>query len=164
VAAHRTAWHFLFTIHLRKHGSPSFDVRDEVPLSEEPPRMDYLILRKSDAGAPIIPGATLAGLWPRLSRVTVVELKTIGRPYRTGSLSRLWAYVHFYHAGKHGEVLRESELRAVLIVPNRTPTLLDDVDEMGFGGKIWAAGTGSSLGAVHVVRGRARCGLRTRGR
>lgn len=93
--------------------------------------MDYLILRRAEAGAEIVPGATLADLWPRLSLVTVVELKTIGRPYRAGNLDRLWAYVHLYRAAKHDELPLRSDLRAALIVPNRTPTLLADVDEMG---------------------------------
>jgi hypothetical protein len=93
--------------------------------------MDYLILRKSDAGAAIAPGATLAALWPRLALVTVAELKTTGRPYRTGDLDRLWGYVHTYRADKHGELPLRSDLRAALIVPVRTPSLLDDVDEMG---------------------------------
>jgi hypothetical protein len=93
--------------------------------------MDYLVLRKDSAEAVAAPGATLAGLWPRLSLATVVELKTVGRPYRTNGLDRLWSYVLLYRADEENRALRRSEIRAALIVPNRTPALLADVDAMG---------------------------------
>ena len=55
----RTAWHFYFTIVLRNRRPLWIDVRDEVPLSEERPRVDYLFLRKVQNPAPGDTGQTL---------------------------------------------------------------------------------------------------------
>jgi hypothetical protein len=94
VGTKRTAWHYFFGILLRKRGPRGIEVRDEVSLSDEPPRLDYLILRKTEAFDPADPGETLKGLWPLLPRVSAVELKSIGRTYRSGNLDRLWIYAH----------------------------------------------------------------------
>jgi hypothetical protein len=93
--------------------------------------MDYLVLRKTHPGPLTSPGATLRGLWHRLSLTTVVELKTLGSAYRTDDLDRLWAYVHLLRAGDSDRPPQRSDLRAVLVVPARTPTLIEDVDDMG---------------------------------
>jgi hypothetical protein len=137
----RTAWHFFFAILLRKRGSTGFDVRDEVALSEEAPRMDYLLLQKKDV-ADTDAGQTLRGLWPRLPNVTIAELKSLGRPYRGGELDRLFGYAHLYFADVRSALGRRNQLAAVLFVPARTPSLLADVKEMGLvwrdlGGGYW---------------------------
>ena len=49
MSTHRTAWHFFFVILLRKRGPRWLEVREEVPLSEEPPRLDYLFSASSSA-------------------------------------------------------------------------------------------------------------------
>jgi hypothetical protein len=46
VGAKRVIWHVGCERNLRRRGPRSFEVRSEVPLSEEPPRLDYLLLRK----------------------------------------------------------------------------------------------------------------------
>jgi hypothetical protein len=46
VGAKRVIWHVGFERNLRRRGPPWFEVRSEVPLSEEPPRLDDLLLRK----------------------------------------------------------------------------------------------------------------------
>jgi hypothetical protein len=96
VGAKRVIWHVGFERNLRRRGPPSFEVRSEVPLSEEPPRLDYLLLRKlTPEGEPVDHRAqTLRRLWPLLPRVSVVEYKSPGHPYRSGQLDRLWGYVH----------------------------------------------------------------------
>jgi hypothetical protein len=129
----RTAWHFFFTILLRERGPRWLDVRDEVPLSDERPRVDYLLLRKHPAPEGEDGGATLRGLWPLLARVTIAELKSIGRPYRPGNLDRLWGYVHAYYAAERERIEQRHDLRAALIVPSRTPSLDADVDAMALG-------------------------------
>jgi hypothetical protein len=45
MGAKRVIWHVGFERNLRRRGPPSFEVRSEVPLSKEPPRLDYLLLR-----------------------------------------------------------------------------------------------------------------------
>jgi hypothetical protein len=150
MSAHRTAWHYFFTILLRKHGPRWIEVRDEVPLSEERPRIDYLLLRKLAELAPDDTGETLHELWPRLPLVTVAELKSIGRPYRTSDLDRLWGYVHLYWAGEQGcrsELKRREDLAGLLFVPARTSALDADAAAMGLvwndlGGGYWEAAGG----------------------
>jgi hypothetical protein len=128
-------------------------VRAEVLLSSEPLRMDYVFLRRMsdtvDDSA-----QTLRGLWPLLPRVSVVEYKSPGRSYRVGNLDRLWGYVHTYYADQRAmprrradgtnllpgmadapDVWKRSDLCAVLVVPSRTPSLLDDVEEHGL---VWS--------------------------
>lgn len=150
VGAKRVIWHVGFERNLRRRGHPSFEVRAEVRLSDEPPRLDYLLLRKLAAGeAPGDGAETLRGLWPMLPRVSVVEYKSPSRPYRPGNLDRLWGYVHAYFAGERElprrradgtpiapgtegapEVLVRGDLCAVLVVPCRTPSLEEDVESM----------------------------------
>ena len=59
MSSKRTAWHFFFCILLRRYGPSIFEVRDEVRLSEEPPRMDYLLLRRTDAALAATAAQTL---------------------------------------------------------------------------------------------------------
>jgi hypothetical protein len=83
MGAKRIIWHVGLGRLLRRRGPRCFEIREEVPLSDEPARVDYLILRK-------LPGSsvgddhaeTLSRLWPLLPLVTVLEYKSPGRPYR----------------------------------------------------------------------------------
>lgn len=147
MSAHRTAWHFFFTILLRQRGSHAFEIRDEVPLSEERPRVDYLLLRKRPDVLEDPPALSLRDLWHRLPLATVAEFKSIGRPYRKRGLERLWGYVHLYLADELCTLERRDELCALLIVPGRTPTLDADAAEMGLvwkdlGDGYWELGGG----------------------
>jgi hypothetical protein len=151
VGAKRVIWHVGFERNLRRRGPPSFEVRSEVPLSEEPPRLDYLLLRKLTVeDEPVDHGAqTLRRLWPLLPRVSVVEYKSPGHPYRSGQLDRLWGYVHTYFANQRAlphhradgslvtpteggpEVRERQDLCAVLVVAARSPSLDADAQAMG---------------------------------
>lgn len=116
--------------------------------------MDYLLLRKIASLPTSDTGETLHGLWPLLSLITIVEFKSIGRPYRRGNLDRLFAYVHLYLANEHTRPPKRSDLCAALIVPSRTPALDGDVTAMGLEWKDLRGGywrlTGG-LFAVYVV-------------
>jgi hypothetical protein len=142
VSVRRTAWHFFFTILLRRRGPRWVEVRDEVPLSEERPRLDYLLLRKLLDPPADDRGQTLRGLWGHLPLVTIAELKSVGRPYRARELDRLWSYVHTYYCDAHNGIEHRKDLGALLLVPARTPTLDVDADEIGLcwsdlGGGYW---------------------------
>ncbi len=130
MGARRVVWHVGFGRVLRRRGSRAFEVREEVPLSEEPPRMDYLLLRKLPA--PADDGAqTLRRLWPLLPQLSIVEYKSPGRSYRTGDLDRLWARLHTFHADEHTRPSQREDLCAVLVVPDRSPSLDADAEDMG---------------------------------
>jgi hypothetical protein len=151
VGAKRVIWHVGFERILRRRGPSSFEVRSEVPLSEQPPRLDYLLLRKlTPEGEPVDHRAqTLRHLWPLLPRVSVVEYKSPGHPYRSGQLDRLWGYVHTYFANQRAlprhradgtpltpaeggpEVREREDLCAVLIIAGRLPSLDADALAMG---------------------------------
>jgi hypothetical protein len=179
VGAKRIIWHVGLERILRRRGPRSFEIRAEVPLSDEPARMDYLLLRRS---MPADPGAdaaeTLRGLWPMLPRVSVVEYKSPGHPYRPGHLDRLWSYTHAYFASQRAlprrratsgslsradgtplepgadggpEVLVREDLCAVLIVPARTPSLDDDVTSMGLSWKSEGPGYWRAVGGLFAL-------------
>lgn len=126
----RTAWHFYLTILLRRRKPDWVDIRDEVPLSEERPRVDYLLLRKK----PEIPsddtGQTLHRLWPLIPRVAIAEYKSVSRPYRARELDRLFMYLHGYWVDA-GDLKERHELIGVLLVANLTPALIGHVASMG---------------------------------
>ena len=131
MSTHRTAWHFFFVILLRRRGPRRQRVREEVPLSAEPPRLDYLFLREPEGDPADDPAQTLRGLWPRLPKYTIAELKTVGRPYGSRGLHRLWSYLYSYFVDPEHGVETHADLAGVLIVPARTPTLLKDANDSG---------------------------------
>jgi hypothetical protein len=165
VSATRTAWHFFLCILLRTYGPRLLEVRDEVPLSNEPLRLDYLLLRRElpagSSEAPEDEALTLRRLWPMLPRVSIMEYKSPAHPYRSGHLDRLWGYVHIYVSDQcaasggraaatagpgEGRDTRQSlarlraDLAAVLIVARRTPSLDADVAVMGLSWEDCGAG------------------------
>ncbi|KYF76298.1 hypothetical protein [Sorangium sp. So ce388] len=125
----RTAWHVLLVALLSQRGSRRFEVRSEVPLSAEPLRADYLLLRKSAESSE--PAGTLRRLWDLLPSEAIVEFKSIGRPYRRRNLDRLLSYLHLYFADKPERIEQRSDLCGVLLVPSRTRSLDADVAELG---------------------------------
>jgi hypothetical protein len=147
MGAKRVVWHVGFERNLARRGSQAYQVLGEFQLSSEPPRIDYLLLRKV-AVAVDDSAQTLRRLWPLLPYVAVVEYKSPARSYRRGNLDRLWSYVHAYHADQRSlprrradgtalarglegapDVWEREDLCGVLVVPARTPSLLDDVAE-----------------------------------
>jgi hypothetical protein len=131
MGAKRVVWHVGFGRVLSRRGPRSVEVRYEVPLSEEPPRMDYLILRKPPTPDVDDSALTLRKLWPLLPLVSVVEYKSPTRLYEPGDLDRLWGYTHLYYAYVRPRLARRADLCAVLAVHRRTPSLNDDAKEAG---------------------------------
>ncbi|WP_437633318.1 hypothetical protein [Sorangium sp. So ce854] len=125
----RTAWHVLLVALLSQRGSRRFEVRSEVPLSTEPLRADYLLLRKSAESSE--PAGTLRRLWDLLPSEAIVEFKSIGRPYRRRNLDRLCSYLHLYFADTPERLEQRSDLCGVLLVPSRTRSLDADVAALG---------------------------------
>jgi hypothetical protein len=144
----RTAWHVLLDTLLCQRRPRSFEVRSEVPLSAEPLRPDYLLLRRRAEAKTRDRGKTLRRLWPWLPKDAVVEFKSIGRPYRSRNLNRLWSYLHVHFASQPARLLRQSDLCGVLLVPARTSSLDADAAAQGLswidlGGGYWQLGGGA---------------------
>jgi hypothetical protein len=138
----RTAWHVLLDTLLCQRRPRSFEVRSEVPLSAEPLRPDYLLLRRRAEAKTPDRGKTLRRLWPWLPKDAVAEFKSIGRPYRSRNLNRLWSYLHIHFANQPARLLRQADLCGVLLVPIRTGSLDADVAAQGLswrdrGGGYW---------------------------
>ncbi|WP_437728682.1 hypothetical protein [Sorangium sp. So ce861] len=125
----RTAWHVLLVALLSQRGSRRFEVRSEVPLSAEPLRADYLLLRRS--AEPSEPAGTLRRLWDLLPSEAIVEFKSIGRPYRRRNLDRLYSYLLLYFADTPERLEQRSDLCGVLLVPSRTRSLDADAAALG---------------------------------
>lgn len=171
MGAKRVIWHVGFERNLRRRGPRSFEIRSEVPLSEEPARIDYLLRKIASEGEAVDHGAqTLRGLWPLLPRVSVAEYKSPGHPYRPGHLDRLWSYAHAYFAHQRGlprkradgtvlvpgdggaaEVRTRRDLCGVLIVPERTPSLDEDVASMGLTWEALGSGYARVAGGLFVL-------------
>jgi hypothetical protein len=175
MGARRVVWHVGFEWILRPRGPSTFEVRAEVRLSDEPQRIDYLLVRKRriQGEARDNRATTLRRLWPILPLVSVVEYKSPGRAYRRGDLYRLWRYVHTYFAGqlalpRHrpdgapiaagapgaSEVQEPADLCAVLVVPGRSRALDEDIERMGLawedrGEGYWQANGGGF--PLHVI-------------
>lgn len=112
--------------------------------------MDYLLLRKQAAPAED-DAQTLRRLWPMLPLASVVEYKSPGRAYRPGDLDRLLAYVHLYYADERTRPGKHDDLCAVLAVPRRTPSLDDDVADMGLVWEDLGSGYWRVRGGVYTL-------------
>jgi hypothetical protein len=144
----RTAWHVLLDRLLCQRRPRSFKVCSEVPLSAEPLRPDYLLLRRRKASKADDTGETLRQLWPRLPQDTITEFKSTGRPYRSRNLNRLWSYLHIHFANQPARLPDRSDLCGVLLVPARTSSLDADAAAQGLswvalGGGYWQLGGGA---------------------
>jgi hypothetical protein len=126
----RTAWHVLLAALLDQWGPRSFEFRSEVPLSSEPLRGDFLLLRRGALG-PDPSAHTLRHLWDLLPRDTILEFKSVGRPYRSRNLHRLFSYLCLYYADQAERLADEPDLCGVLLVPARTPSLYTDALAFG---------------------------------
>jgi hypothetical protein len=131
MGTNRTAWHVLLAALLDQRGPRSFAVRSEVPLSSEPLRGDFLLLRREAAATPDVSVPTLRRLWDLLPREAILEFKSVGRPYRSRNLHRLSSYLYLYYADQPERLVTESDLCGVLLVPARTPSLYEDALALG---------------------------------
>jgi hypothetical protein len=122
MAARRTAWHVLFHALLQERRPAAFEVQAEVPLGSEPQRADFFLIRRK-ADAPLDDARVLRGLWPRVRRIGILELKSVSRPVERGDLARLVGYGGQYLAGNHAELESVGDLLLVLVTASPTPTL-----------------------------------------
>jgi hypothetical protein len=145
----RTAWHVLLFTLLSQRAPGQFEVRSEVPLSAEPLRADFLLVLRTLA----VGGAagTLRKLWPRLPKAALVELDSVGRPYRGRNLDRLLAYLHLYYADPTAQLERRADLCGVLLVAARTPVLDADAKALGLSWKDLGDGYWELTGGPFVM-------------
>lgn len=150
----KTAWHVAFAALIAERAPPGIEVRTEVQLTSEPQRADLLLLRRAGSARRDVEALTLRGLWPLLAGDSLVEFKSLSRPFRRGDLVRLFGYASQYHA-INIERLRPADLTLVLVVPSITVTLRAELEWMSFAltelGKGYAQVSGNVYSTYIVV-------------
>ena len=124
-------WHESFYECVSERAPPGFEVLSEFPLSRRPRRVDLLLLRRRGAPRHDDQAKILKGLWSRLPRVTLLELKSPSRGLRRSDLVRLLAYGMQYQELYWREVTHHSELALVLVVPGPSKALTDELASVG---------------------------------
>jgi hypothetical protein len=126
-------WHLAFVNLIQRCAPPSFEVQSEVRLTIEPQRADILLLRRIGAERQDHEARVLRSLWPRLGLVTVLEYKSpVVSAFRPGDLLRLVGYGVLYHTVHLPELPKREDLTLVLVVASVTPTLLQEIERMGW--------------------------------
>lgn len=116
------------------------EVRVEVPLGTEPQRTDFLLLRRREMPAEG-EGTHLRGLWHQLARDTVVEFKSVRRPFRETDLLRLLGYgCQWYVTADRERLATQEHLTLALVVPLRTDALDAAVAAMNWRWEVAAPG------------------------
>jgi hypothetical protein len=128
----RTAWHVYFAVFMKQIAPPGIEVTFEVSLTTEPQRGDLLLLHREDAPRRDGDAQAFLGLWPLLRTDTLVEFKSLAWPLKKGDLARLQGYGAQYFAAQIERPLALRDLALVLILPTRTPTLVDELARMGW--------------------------------
>jgi hypothetical protein len=126
-------WHLAFVNLVQRRAPPNFEVQSEVRLTIEPQRADILLLRRLGAARQDHKARVLRSLWPRLGLVTVLEYKSpVDSAFRPGDLRRLVGYGVLYHTAHLVELPEREDLTLVLVVASVTPTLLQEIERMGW--------------------------------
>ncbi len=126
----RTPWHVYFAVFMKQIAPPGIEVTFEVTLTTEPQRGDLLLLHREDVPRRDGDARAFIGLWPLLCTDTLVEFKSLAWPLKKGDLARLQGYGAQYFAAQIDRPLALRDLALVLILPTRTPTLVDDLARM----------------------------------
>ena len=128
-----TLWHSIFAALLGERGPATTRIQAEPTLSAYPRRPDFLLLERprGEAG-PEGEARTLRGLWPRLTRAALVELKSPGRDFRRTELVRLLGYGVQYHEQHMSELTGPGDLSLVLVMLRPTPSLRDELAHMAW--------------------------------
>ncbi|HRI67744.1 MAG TPA: hypothetical protein PK156_26055 [Polyangium sp.] len=103
----------------------------EVLLCLEPSRADILLVRRGKKSK--VQVYLLKGLWELLGRYTILEYKSpVRSSFRRGDLIRLVSYGAQYHSRYLKKLVNSDELTLVLVVASLTPTLIGEIEQMGW--------------------------------
>jgi hypothetical protein len=126
-------WHLAFANLIQERAPPSFEILSEVRLSIEPQRADLLLLRRTSAAPHDDEARILRPLWPQLGLVTVLEYKSpVASAFRPGDLLRLVGYGVLYETANLDDLPAHADLTLVLVVASVTPTLLREIERLGW--------------------------------
>jgi hypothetical protein len=122
-----TLWHECFYACITDRAPPGFELRTEFLLSLRPRRADLLLLRRSGEPRRDDQAHLLRGLWPRLGKASLVELKSPTRGFRRTEFLRLCGYGLQYHEHNLDDLPDASALTLVLIVPSLNRAFTDEL-------------------------------------
>jgi hypothetical protein len=125
-------WHLGFGDLLSERGSPGIRVVSEWSLPVRVRRTDFLLIRREDGQQRDHEARSLRALWPRLSEVTIMELKSPGRAFRPSELIRLVACGALYHEHYRRELAGPHAITLAVVLPGLTPSLRDEIVHMGW--------------------------------
>jgi hypothetical protein len=128
----RRAWHVLMAVLLNERKPSGFELFSEVPLSKEPIRMDFLLLRRKCVPAQEEkPAEVFRFLWEHLPQETILEFKTASHPLRAGELDKLLAYAHLRRYSQQATLTNYEQLALVLVVHHRTALVDKELSKLG---------------------------------
>ncbi|MEO5727628.1 MAG: hypothetical protein ABI134_19315 [Byssovorax sp.] len=128
----RTPWHVYFAMFMKEIAPPGVEVTFEVTLTTEPQRGDLLLLHREDVPRRDSDAQAFLGLWPLLRTDTLVEFKSLAWTLKKGDLARLQGYGAQYFSAQIDRPLALRDLALVLILPTRTPTLVEELARMSW--------------------------------
>jgi hypothetical protein len=145
-------WHLAFANLMQDRAPPNFEIQSEVRLTIEPQRADLLLLRRIGVERQDEKARILLELWPWLGLVTVLEYKSpVDSAFRRGDLLRLVGYGVLYDTAHLAELPRRADLTLVLVVASVTPTLLAEIERMGWTLAPLGGGYGRIDGAMYTT-------------
>ena len=121
-------WHPPFYQLVIERLPPSWQAHTEFELSKRARRIDMVLERIKDPGGQ--DGQVLRGLWPRLSKYTVLEFKSAADGFAKPDLLTLIDYGVQYHQLHIKQLTGPSDLTLVLVVPGLTPSLTWAIQHM----------------------------------
>jgi hypothetical protein len=147
----RDLWHLGFVRLVKQRRPPNFEVRSEVPLSDEPQRADLILLRREDMPARDDEAQVLRGLWRHLPAYALVEFKSPVKEFRTTDLMKLASYGAQLHVLEHERIWAPADLTLVLVIPCRNAALGEEIARMGWRLTPLGGGYGRIDGGVYTV-------------
>jgi hypothetical protein len=158
-------WHLGFGDLLAERGSPGVRVVCEWSLPVRVRRADYLLIRREGSERRDREARSLRALWPRLSDITIMELKSPGRAFRPSELIRLLGCGVLYHEHNLRDLAGPHEITLAVVLPRLTPGLRDEIAHMRWTLEPLERGYARILGVdVHYLRRLHQRGRRGRGR
>jgi hypothetical protein len=125
-----TPGHVDFAVFMKEIVPPGIKVTVEVPLTTEPQGGGLLLLHRKEVPRRDSDAQTFLGLWSLLRTDTLVDFKSVACPLQKGDLARLQWHGAQYFTAQIDRPLALRDLALVLILPTRTPTLINELARM----------------------------------
>ena len=146
-----TLWHEGFHELMVERAPPGFEIMGEYILSRRPRRADLLLLRRKHEARRDDEARILRRLWPRLADASIGEIKSPSKGVRASDLLRLVSYGVQYHAEHLAEMASPAALTLVLVAPEITSALLNEITHLGWRLEVSEDGYAVIVGAWYTT-------------